>query len=89
MIGSYVDENGVNHGFLATPKPQLTLTKTGDSVGVSWPYWNNTLSGWSLQKSTGLDPAVWTSVSASSSGTNNQVILDALGINLFFRLIKQ
>lgn len=89
VVGTYVDKNGFNHGFLGTPKPQLAITKTGDSFDVSWPYWNNSISGWSLQKNTGLNSSAWTSISASSTGTNNQVTIDTLGINWFFRLIKK
>ena len=92
IVGTYIDSNGIYHGFLATPLPQLQTALSGAALTVSWPYWNNSLTGWTLQQNPDLTPANWTQTPTSvisNDGTNNFItIIPATG-NSFFRLSQQ
>ena len=90
IVGLYLDANGVSHGFLATPIPQLAITQSSSALTVTWPYWNNLLTGWSLQQSPDLSTINWTpGGSPSSDGTNNFITFTPAAGNLFFRLSQQ
>jgi hypothetical protein len=88
IVGLYIDKTGVSHGFLATPKPQLAITLSGNALTVSWPYWNNLLTGWTLQQSPDLSTTNWTPSggSVSNDGTNNFFTITPSAGNSFFRL---
>jgi hypothetical protein len=65
--------------------PTLTITHTGNTVKVLWPYPS---TGWTLQQNNDLTmPANWTpSAGISNDGTNNSITLTSPTGNLFFRL---
>jgi hypothetical protein len=64
--------------------PTLTITHSGNSVKVSWPYPS---TGWTLQQNPSLSTANWsTSGGISNDETNNFIILTSPTGNLFFRL---
>ena len=64
--------------------PTLTITHSGNSVKVSWPYPS---TGWTLQQNPILSTANWsTSGGISNDETNNFIILTSPTGNLFFRL---
>ena len=79
------------HGFLATPIPRLTITLSGNTPKVSWPYWNNASTGWTLQQNFDLTTTNWTASSGgvSNDGTNNFITIPPPTGNLFFRLSQQ
>jgi hypothetical protein len=92
VVGSYWDSNGDVHGFLATPIPQLTLTQSGNNLNISWPYWNNPSTGWTLQQNSDLTTTNWTPTptnAISNDGTNNLITITPTTGNLFFRLSQQ
>jgi len=88
ISGSYYDRSGHIHGFLATPtKLPLTVTRSGTSLTVSWPYPS---MGWSLQQSPDLSTTNWTSIGGvSTDGTNNFITPILTPGNAFFRLNHQ
>ena len=63
----------------------LTITHSGNSVTVSWPYPS---TGWTLQQNPNLAvPGGWTaSGSISNDGVNNFITITSPAGNLFFRL---
>jgi hypothetical protein len=64
--------------------PTLTITHSGNSVKVSWPYPS---TGWTLQQNSDLTTTSWSSSGGiSNDGTNNFIILTSPTGNLFFRL---
>ncbi|MGA2030176.1 MAG: hypothetical protein ABSG87_08905 [Verrucomicrobiota bacterium] len=64
--------------------PTLTITHSGNSVKISWPYPS---TGWTLQQNPDLTTASWSSSGAiSNDGTNNFIIITSPAGNLFFRL---
>lgn len=90
IVGSYDDSSDVRHGFIATPLPQLATTLSSNALTVSWPYWNNSLTGWILQQNLDLTTTNWTPVSSESittDGTNNCFSVTPTNGDLFFRLI--
>ncbi len=67
-----------------TGAPPLTITHSGSSATVSWPYPS---TGWTLQQTPELTTANWTaSGGISNDGTNNFIIRTSSPGNLFFRL---
>jgi hypothetical protein len=66
--------------------PTLTITHSGNSVTVSWPYPS---TGWTLQQNSDLATSNWTpSGGISNDGVNNFITLISPTGNLFFRLSK-
>ena len=67
--------------------PPLTITHSGNSVTVSWPYPS---TGWTLQQNPNLAvPGGWTaSGGISNDGVNNYITINSPTGNLFFRLSK-
>ena len=65
--------------------PPLTITHSGNSVTVSWPYPS---TGWTLQQNPNLAvPGGWTaSGGISNDGTYNFITIASPTGNLFFRL---
>ena len=64
--------------------PTLTITHSGNSVKVLWPYPS---TGWTLQQNPDLTTANWsTSGGVSNDGTNNFITIPLPAGNLFFRL---
>jgi hypothetical protein len=64
--------------------PTLTITHSGNTVKISWPYPS---TGWTLQQNSDLTTTNWsTNGSISNDGTNNFIILTSPTGNLFFRL---
>jgi len=64
--------------------PTLTITHSGNTVKISWPYPS---TGWTLQQNPDLTTTNWsTNGSISNDGTNNFIILTSPTGNLFFRL---
>jgi len=65
--------------------PPLTITHSGNSVTVSWPYPS---TGWTLQQNPNLAvPGGWTaSGGISNDGVNNFITITSPTGNLFFRL---
>jgi hypothetical protein len=65
--------------------PPLTITHSGNSVTVSWPYPS---TGWTLQQNPNLGvPGGWTaSGGISNDGVNNFITITSPMGNLFFRL---
>jgi hypothetical protein len=65
--------------------PPLTITHSGNSVTVSWPYPS---TGWTLQQNPNLAvPGGWTaSGGISNDGVNNYITITSPAGNLFFRL---
>jgi hypothetical protein len=66
--------------------PALTITHSGNTVKVLWPYPS---TGWTLQQNSDLTTANWTaSGGISNDGTNNFITITSPTGNLFFRLLK-
>ena len=65
--------------------PALTITHTGNTVKVLWPYPS---TGWTLQQNSNLAvPANWSaSGGVSNDGVNNYITITSPAGNLFFRL---
>jgi hypothetical protein len=64
--------------------PMLTITHSGNSVTISWPYPS---ASWTLQQNSDLKTADWTtSGGISNDGTNNFITITSPTGNLFFRL---
>jgi hypothetical protein len=64
--------------------PTLTITHSGNSVKILWPYPS---TGWTLEQNSDLTTANWsTNSSVSNDGTNNFIIITSPTGNLFFRL---
>ena len=64
--------------------PMLTITHTGNTVTVSWPYPS---TGWTLHQNPDLTTANWSSSGGiANDGTNNFITLTSPTGNLFFRL---
>jgi hypothetical protein len=83
---------GVNWASVTPPassasSPKLSVMLSGSNAILSWP---TSVSGFSLQSSTTISPASWSSVGAPIivSGTNNTVTVPTSSGKLFFRLIK-
>jgi hypothetical protein len=88
-LGEYLDEIRVGTtpqdvAAVTVGAPTLTITKSGNSVIVSWPYPSY---GWTLQQSPDLTTAIWsTSSGISNDGTHNFITITPPTGNLFFRL---
>jgi hypothetical protein len=73
----------------------LETTLSGAALRVSWPYWNNTLTVWTLQQNPDLTTTNWTQAQVggwpviSNDGTNNFITITPSPGNLFFRLSQQ
>ncbi len=66
--------------------PTLTITHSGNTVTVSWPYPS---TGWTLQQNSDLSTANWpASGGISNDGVNNYITIISPTGNLFFRLSK-
>jgi len=67
--------------------PQLTVTRSGNSVIVSWP---SPSTGWTLQQCSDLAAGSWSAsgYTISDDGTNRSVTISPPAGNLFFRLAK-
>ena len=64
--------------------PALTITHSGNSVKVLWPYPS---TGWTLQQNPNLATVSWSaSGGVSNDGTNNFITITSPTGNLFFRL---
>ncbi len=64
--------------------PTLTITHSGNSVKVSWPYPS---TGWTLEQNSDLTTASWsTNRVISNDGMNNFITITSPMGNLFFRL---
>lgn len=64
--------------------PKLTITRSGNSVVISWPYPS---TGWTLQQNSDLTTANWSTTSGvSNDGTSNFIIISSPTGQLFFRL---
>jgi hypothetical protein len=70
-----------------TGAPTLTITRSGNSVIVSWP---SPSTGWALQKCGDLAAGGWgpSGYTVSDDGTNCRVTVSPPTGNLFFRLAK-
>jgi hypothetical protein len=67
--------------------PTLTVTRSGGSVIVSWPYPS---SGFALQQNSSLSTTNWTAsgFAISTNASINSIAVTAPTGNLFFRLAK-
>ena len=66
--------------------PLLTITRSGNSVTVSWP---SPSTGWTLQQNSNLATTNWSaSGGVSDDGTNKSLTITPATGNLFFRLAK-
>ncbi len=67
--------------------PTLTITRSGNTVKVSWPYPS---TGWTLQQNSNLAvPGGWTaSGGISNDGVNNFITITSPTGNRFFRLMQ-
>ena len=64
--------------------PLLTITRSGNSVTVSWP---SPSTGWTLQQNSNLATTNWsTSSGVSDNGTIKSITITSPAGNLFFRL---
>jgi hypothetical protein len=64
--------------------PTLTITHSGNTVTISWPYPS---TGWTLHQNSDLTTANWSpSGGIANDGTNNFIILTSPTGKLFFRL---
>ena len=65
--------------------PTLTITHSGNTVKISWPYPS---TGWTLQQNSDLTTANWSpSGGISNDGTSNFITIVPPTGNLFFRLL--
>jgi len=65
---------------LPPERPALNITRTGNSVTISWP---TAATGFTLEASPALSPATWTPVSGV---TGNSVTVPVSGSASYFRL---
>jgi serpin B len=64
--------------------PQLSITQSGHSLAISWPYPS---AGWTLWQNPDLSTTNWTPGSGiSNDGTNNFLNIPAPPRSMFFRL---
>jgi hypothetical protein len=76
---------------LSFPSPQLTITRSGTNVNLTWPSGvaGYSYSAFTLQSTTNLaSPAVWSTVPNTSVvvNTNNAVTNSISGAQTFYRL---
>jgi hypothetical protein len=85
FVGSLTAFSIITTGSAATPMPQLTISPSGTTVILEWP--TNT-TGFTLQSTTNLSPAVWSSNSPAPVVVNtNEVVTNTIsGRQQFFRL---
>ena len=85
--GSYSVTGGVWSLLAVVPTagaPTLTITHSGNTVMVSWPYPS---TGWTLEQNPNVTPANWSpSGGVSNDGTKNFLTITSPTGNLFFRL---
>jgi hypothetical protein len=74
--------------FTYVPLPLLTASRSEDSLVITWPV---SVGGYSLQQSSSLTSAAWTSVAGpyDTIGADCQVTLPVTGGSQFFRLQLQ
>jgi hypothetical protein len=67
--------------------PALTITHSGNSIIVSWPYPS---SGFVLQQNNGLSTTNWTAsgFAITTNASVNSITITSPARNLFFRLAK-
>ncbi len=63
--------------------PQLSITRSGEEVIVSWPP---SVTGWTLQTNLSLSTGIWGNYTGDTSDNNATNSLP--NVNLFFRLIQ-
>jgi hypothetical protein len=69
------------------PSPQLAITRSGNSLKISWPYPS---TGWTLQQIPDLSTTNWTpSGGISNDGTNNFITITPAAGDLLFHLSQQ
>jgi hypothetical protein len=89
MSGGNYSIDGGFWGIMAAVQtagtPWLTVSRSGNSVIISWP---SPSAGYSLQQSSGLNPANWSTFGGtiSDNGTIKSVTSSTPHGNLFFRL---
>lgn len=83
--GGNAGEGAIFALSLAMAPPALSLTQSGKTLKILWPYPS---SGWVLQQNSSLNPNNWTPTSyfISNDGTNNFIVINSPAGNLFFRL---
>jgi hypothetical protein len=90
IVGIYIHSDGIYNAFLASPIPRLAITRSSNSLRVSWPCWGSPWTGWTLEQTPDLTSTNWTpSGGAANDGTNNFLDIAAPAGNLFFRLSQQ
>ena len=69
------------------PMPQLTITRSGNGLNISWPY-SDSSTDWTVEQNADLSTTNWTPTSGSFSndGTNNFMTITPPAGNLIFRL---
>jgi hypothetical protein len=88
--GNYSLTGGFWSVIAAVPTPgapTLTVTRSGSSAIVSWPYPS---SGWALQQNPSLSTSNWTAsgFTITSNASVNSITITAPAGTLFFRLAK-
>ncbi len=85
ILGGYVDLDGHEHGFLATPIPALTIESCSNGPKISWPYCP--LVSWTLEQTPDLTTPDWTPLGGiSNDGTNHFISITPSGGKAWFRL---
>lgn len=82
FLGRFADPGQSVASAIATP--QLSLTHSGKSLNLSWPYPS---TGWTLWQNPNLGTTNWTpSFGIANDGTNNFLSIPTQAGRLFFRL---
>jgi hypothetical protein len=85
FVASVTIFNIITTGSVAGPVPELTIIPSGTNVILEWP---TNATGFTLQSTTNLSPAVWSAVSPAPVvvNTNNVVTNTTSGRQHFYRL---
>jgi hypothetical protein len=85
-FGSY-DSWAIKLSPETTPRPQLTIARSGINAVLSWP---SPSTGFGLEENGNLSTTNWNSVAQTpaDNGTSKSVILPIASTNTFFRLMK-
>jgi hypothetical protein len=87
LVGSYYNTNGL-HGYVATPIPQVAITRSTKGPTLSWPH--NPFVRWTLEQKVDLSATNWTTIGGvSTDGTNDFITATPTPGNAFFRLNHQ
>ena len=87
FMGRLASPTGSASASGVVPDLQLTGTRIGNSLRLSWPYPS---TNWALQQNADLTTTNWTPASGvANDGTNSYLLVNPSAGSMFFRLIPQ